>query len=414
MPLHTGDAGWVKWKQVVGEVYNSSPVIGKRGQVIVATLAAKVFAFTPDGKDFWDKDLTNVHSDMKIRSSPAIDLDGYVYVIGHSSRGDPPQPRSELIKLDRTDGHVVWFKEITDKETPSTGWTLASPKLVPVGMYSSFIFVHARDDEFSKHSLRIFNSSGDLISTLVLPCLPPNNSPNLSDSVPVLPDPTPAVVEASKIADRFDLTNFDNGTFGSDTQYEWLIVIANNQCAIGAYLWDPHAMEQFKFKQLWSIDDPNDVLYTSPLVTPDGAVVFGTSDGNVHAHDLVTGAEFWTPPVHLDGQIWEPPASFMGGWIFTYIATTTNLYKLRNNGTIDNSVPLPPKVRATPATTHDRVYVNSGTGLHTFAFDFSSTTVSPDGASKNQFTSPSIGPDGTIYVVAADGNLVAYYSGAPE
>ncbi|MFN0242405.1 MAG: PQQ-binding-like beta-propeller repeat protein [Planctomycetota bacterium] len=437
-PVHTGEATKVKWRTPVGEVYNSSPVIGPRGQIIVATVDGRVMALRPtDGGILWSRDLNlspNLElPELKIRSTPAVQDNGDVWVVAHMTYGPTGKRHSVLIRLDNATGYPG-TPELLSSASPdpmkpdyykwndARGWTLSSPKIMRGG-YASYIFVHARDEEYSKHSLCVLRplggGSGAITdAVLPLPCATPNNAPPLSDSVPFWTDPSPAVVPIAKYNDRLGLLNPVLTDHDGDPYrpYDWIIVVANNQCAIGAYMWDPQAPSKSAraFKQLWSHDSSADVLYTTPFVTPTDEVIVGTSDGKVQSYDIVTGAPFWTPPTQLQGQIWEPPASFAGTGIFTYIATTTRLYKLFSNGDIDTSVPLPEKVRATPATSLDRLYLNSSAGLHTFGLDLTPTFVAPEGASNNMFTSPTIGPDGTIYVITANGDLVAYESGVPE
>lgn len=152
----------------------------------------------------------------------------------------------------------------------------------------------------------------------------------------------------------------------------------------------------------WTVATQNAVIST-PIVTADGTVFFGSNDGSAYAVDLASGNLKWkssfggtvggNPGVGADGTL-VIGSSFGTAGIDPLAPTTP-----RWTGSGTGDVTLGPG---------EVVYVGGGMSL--FALDGPTGKISWQTqltTSNQNFSAPAIGPDGTLYVGCTDANIYA-------
>jgi outer membrane protein assembly factor BamB len=158
-----------------------------------------------------------------------------------------------------------------------------------------------------------------------------------------------------------------------------------------------------------TIADPFDVFLSSPVVA-QGAVYFGSGDGNVYAIDVATGAQRWkfktgdvvhSSPAFADGIL------FFGSWdsYFYAVDATTGKEKWRFHGGEDATIHNQVGFQSSPAVVNGVVYtgcrdsqlhaLDAATGKEKWRFDNQLSWV---------ITSPAVA-DGKVYFATSDSSL---------
>lgn len=171
----------------------------------------------------------------------------------------------------------------------------------------------------------------------------------------------------------------------------------------GLYAVRPDGTLRFRFQA------PNaGHIYSTPSVTDDGLVVFGASDGTVHAVDGQSGQPVWSfptgsrieyssPAVGLDGSI------YIGAW-------DGRIYALWSDGTLQWTYALGTNADTSPVVGGDgRIYAASQGGRV--------VALEPDGRLLWQYQLPTrfslnagpiVGGNGTLYLAGEDGLLYLF------
>ncbi len=151
------------------------------------------------------------------------------------------------------------------------------------------------------------------------------------------------------------------------------------------------------------------LLASSPAVGADGSIYFGSLDGNLYALDPA-GVEMWRASF---GQISGVPALSAAGAIYAGAASPLEemFFALHRDGTVAWTYHLESHiVESSPVIGPEGiVYLAASNALTSGG---SLVALNPDGSERWRYDvglrlpfSPAVGPDGTVYVGANDGNL---------
>lgn len=156
---------------------------------------------------------------------------------------------------------------------------------------------------------------------------------------------------------------------------------------------------------------PAGLLVSSPVVGADGSLYIGSLDGNLYALEP-DGVEMWRSPL---GQISGEPALSPEGLIYVGVASPLEemFYALSRDGSVAWSFHLEGHiVESSPVVGADRTVYVSASSPQTGGG--SVVALSPEGGERWRYEvasrlpfSPTLGPDGTVYVGARNGNLYA-------
>lgn len=412
LAVETDEIGAIRWRRMVGQVVNSSPVIGPDGTIYVGTAAGELLAIAPNGTERWRRDF---FPDAVIMSTPAVAADGSIFVVYQQRDGDG-KPVSTLNRVS-PDGRWLWARLVGDTE----GSTTASPKVL-----GEYVFLNANTPG---PELMIFDFDANVVARRpteqctpvcgsaidfgdiwnkvvsigdVACCIPPLNITPFclpdqlnggacdfngpgSAPVDVHVDPSVAVTALPALAPD-----------GNP-----IVVIANGFC-MSAYRFDAPALEF-----LWQRDiygngcDYKPVQHTSPAIFPNGKLVICNEKGEVEGYDPLTGDRLWS---YDAGEPVRAPAAAIGSWIF--VVSENFVHFIDENGEQIDAMRLTAPTRFAPAVSVSYVYAATTETVQGIDFLFDSRVV--DKRIEGAACSPAFGPDGTVYVVTLDGILVAY------
>jgi outer membrane protein assembly factor BamB len=192
------------------------------------------------------------------------------------------------------------------------------------------------------------------------------------------------------------------------------VVSATGFCA-AAMRFDPSAAFDQRLRPLWGHklvgDCHKPVLCTSPAVIVGGQAVFGYGQGQLISFDVQTGTELWKQS--LFGTAQSAPVAYLRQ---IYVVTELRLTVLDSDGTVLQQVPLQGSGRAA-ALSLKHVHVTTNAGLLTFRLDPQQGssfdgTIADTGGSFTRST-PTLAPNGTLYVSTPSGFIHAYGPGSP-
>jgi outer membrane protein assembly factor BamB len=392
---------------------NASPVIGPDGTVYVGNEQGKLMAFHADGTPWWSRDIPG----QSISASPLLGADGSIYVVGikpfTDHRFNPPEHRFDAMLHKFTVGGG-WIRQTPFPEKYGAAGTSdiapAAPNMwksgnaevimVPViydlplhGGWETHLLAFSTDaqilaDATVGDSVPTVTGGSGLPDWAVYSCLIPPflhciglvnsgfqskpGAPTEPVHDPVLrPVPTAAVYTYPGggtphvlVADGFH--NLVDYTFGG-----------------------------MNFNEIFRIDDGNDdgAVWATPTVTYDGHTIFTSKDGirfagpNMNTVPTVKGTYTITAPTILrDGRI--------------VVMATDGSITVLNGEQVVTRIPIEFSV-ASAAASHTHFFVS--TWHHFITFD--ATTLQevgrfdwPDGG----LSSPAIGPQGNVYVIASN------------
>ena len=149
--------------------------------------------------------------------------------------------------------------------------------------------------------------------------------------------------------------------------------------------------------------------HSSAAVSANGLMVFGRQDGKVQAYDVETGVKMWE---YDAGQpVFATPG--IAAEKFVFVVSKDHLQVLNiSDGTLvqdDKStgkLSLQGVTHTSPALTANRVYVSTFEML-TVTYDLK-TRVHDTNFHGNGLSSPAVGRDGALYLVAGDGTIRKY------
>ncbi len=372
--------GTVKWKFETGAGIESSPAIGVDGTIYVGSHDNKLYAINPDGSKKWEFKAGEPIYDDKfdvikgIVSSPAVAADGTIYF---SSLAD-------YFFAINPDGTEKWRIEL-----PFSGDTWTSPAVGPDGI----IYTGAAR-RFTEGSIEVFDPR-DLGG---LYAINPDGTVKWHVSTGRDMAPSPAIASDGTVY---------YGTYGTVTE-GFLVAV------------DALGEEKWRF-------NTGALIESSATIGSDGTVYVGSKSGRVYALNP-DGTEKWYFEVdpayisdvpeekreyvdeyHLNG-VSAVPAIAADGTVYIG-AWNSYLYALSPEGALKWKFKTPiafEGIVASAAIGADgTVYIGSNAGVF--------YGINPDGTEKWSYdtksslpSSPAIGPDGTVYVGAWDNNLYAF------
>jgi outer membrane protein assembly factor BamB len=408
-----------------------SPVLGPDGTIYIGTFDGNLVAVRPDGQVKWTTAIATRNFDVV---TPAVAEDSTVYCLctnrtivrdhreqpvvrDHRANPPPPElptpaPNSFLVRVD-PDGRQRWKVPIRPQagEFGIVNGTIAgAPRIVSRGNQARIVFVVRYavpiryDDDFrgplfvchlavvdEGGTFRLFNryeeekifidahGGGGFGSATV------GSPPDL---------PGPKLRNARPCAD----TPVVFGAFPTDPT---LTIIASGDTGLYALRWNDRegalAGQPQKFKP---------ATFPSPAAFPNGLLT-GTSGTRVTLLD----ADTLTPHVAEPTQL-SRFATVAGGLRQMYFSQRQGtLIAMDSNGAVWKRTQLGADTVAFPALSANHVHVATATGLRTLTLDLQDVaSVDLPGAG---FSSPAIGPDGSVYV-AAGSTLFAFTGQAPR
>jgi outer membrane protein assembly factor BamB len=368
--VHSANATKAKWFADVGGS-SSSPVIGPDGTIYVSNGNGEIVAVNPGGTEKWR--FPRPFTDGSVVSgSPAVSSAGFIYfIVNHYlTKGSVTHPwDSFLFGLDPRGTVRCTFRfpaSVITWSSPNVWTSVTNETNVFVAAVESFGSgaVRVFDDRCNQIAIQTWNCPHDLIGGGLPPCCTFHVDP-----VPPLFDPTPAIVVAGVTA-----------------------------CGLHTFVWDPSART---LTPMWVAPNPRNYI-SSPAVSQSGQVVMAQDDGHVLAFDLISGKLLWD--YDAGESVFPRAPAFFLGKTDVYVASDAHVHEIDAGGTLVQKINFAPGA-TNAAVTWDRVYIGSSVGLQTLKFN-----LSVDAVDNGAFDSgpPAVGPDGTVYVVAADHLLRAY------
>jgi outer membrane protein assembly factor BamB len=399
--VKSGYAVSPSWRSEPLKITGSSPVLGRDAAgaevIYVGTTDATLVAVdAATGAARWKRSLGSPGVASSIVSSPTVADDGGILVVSTADLGGG-RLQSWLHKVDRQGQHR-WSQLF-----PNGGFTTGAPRaftfagqsLVLVRMLAgnpgalrSEVLVMRDAGEWGelagRQALAECRGSGLLYSGLLrtwslLAAFPlePGVGP-----VDLILDPTPAL-------------NTDRSNP--------LIVAADNLCRIAVLEWDGA-----KLSVLWEAAHSGQI-HSSPAVLSPNLVVLGRRDGTLLAYDGPTGVKMWQ--YDAGEPIYSTPSGSATGIIFA--ASAGHLHAVQA-GSGESALPsgtgqrlaISGSTLSSPAVTAECVYLPMREML-TVSHDFKVRSYN-SAFSGNGLSSPAVGSDGSIYVVALDGAIWKY------
>ena len=415
--------------QLDGAVAAGGPSVSPQSGIIyVGTVNGTLWGFSPNG----DVHCTQSFKGGSITSTPAIFPNGDVAIMVSRPAGD--QWQTSLARLS-ADCALIWqFDLPSSRMGPSTAtgsvkiWTLKD---------TSFLFVHARNSTeldltvpgpVTRNELLVFDGNGQLYARLRVgddcirlrgggdppPARPPYHNiwtrltsfwPDAPDS-PLYqtygwPDSTPAIL--------------DTTLRGFSTPSSPMIAVTDDDCTVRLEIlqFDPALAPADRLVKRWG-DNAEDymTLLSSPAVTWDGLVVFGTSGHRLRVYDLNTLSLKCSYKTSY--PVMHPPAMAFDAWIVPS-DKLVHFLKPNTTGLLDTARPQPVPVDGLAsglATSLNEVVVPHFEELGIWTHDLLGMT---HALTKQNFRTscPALTPEGRLYVVAQTNELSVLFGFGP-
>ena len=403
------DSGFALSSTWITEPYkitSSSPVLGNdfEGEEIlyIGTSDAHLIAIdTADGSQKWGREVGNGQA-ARIVSTPAVSDKRDIYVISNR-QGEDGLARSTLHKVDEL-GMLRWSYTF-----PDDGFTTASPKVLNIAG-QTIIFVYVSVGGLSNLQGELFVLEDDHSRPVLLDrkklgeCSYAQGTGDLFEYIKDTLDfvskfPVPSNVGVIQLPDLFV-----DPTPAIDVSGEKpLIVIADNLCSMGAFIWNGNELSV-----VWR-DSHDFKKHSSAALLSNGSMVFGRKDGKVFAHDALTGVKLWE--YNAAEPVLATPSAPPGENV--YVVSKNHIQVLRSadgtlvqDGTFPRKLELLDQTHSSPAVTNNRVYVSTGEML-TITHDLK--TRGHDSTFRgNGLSSVAVGRKGDVYVVGIDGRIYKY------
>jgi len=393
-------------------ITSSSPVIGSDFQdkeiIYIGTADGMLLALrSEDGSEKWKKTLGADGSQPRIISSPSVSDQRDIYVVSNHKAG-VDRYRSTLHKIDQF-RNQKWSYTF-----PDNGFATGSPKVMAT-LKETLIFVYLSVDmvEDIQGELFVLRDEGNRVELVERKSLaacrndPGDSTSGFDDLRGFYADTWNLVGMLPRVYDERGVVlpdRFIDPTVAVVTgRAKPLIAIADNLCSIGAFEWNGTGLSV-----LWR-QEHGFKKHSSAAVSANGRMVFGRQDGKVLAYDVETGVKMWEydagQPVFATPVIAEKK--------FVFVVSKDHIQVLNiADGTLvhdDNStgkLPLHGVTHSSPAVTANRVYVSTFEML-TVTYDLK-TRGHDTNFHGNGLSSPAVGRDGAVYVVAEDGTVRKY------
>ena len=409
--IDSGFALSSSWISNPYRITSSSPVIGTdykgREVLYVGTTNGKLIAIrSENGTEKWQRSLGKAGSNSHIISSASVSDKGDIYVISNRVSNEG-RNLSTLHKVDQF-SNPKWSYSF-----PDNGYTSGSPKVItsPQGALI-FVYVSVGMAEDIQGELYVLLDKGGRAQLLDHKALGTCRFDGGSHAT--VDDIIDSMAAVRDFIGSFPVKFDDIGVGLPDSfvdptvavypvENKTLIAVADNLCSTGAFEWNGTELST-----LWRHEHDHN-KHSSATVLSNGLMVFGRQDGNVAAHDVLTGVKMWE---YDAGQsVFATPAVSPDQFIF--VVSRSRLQAINSaDGTLiqepDDSgkLSLLSPTYSSPAITANRVYVSTRE-LLTTTYDLK-TRASDTNFHGNGLSSLAIGRDGAVYGVDTDGTIRKY------
>jgi outer membrane protein assembly factor BamB len=399
--VRSGYAVSPTWRSEPLRITGSSPVLGRDAAgaevVYVGTADAALAAVdAASGAVRWTQPLGSPGVISSIVSSPTVADDGGILVVSTADLGGG-RLQSRLHKVDRHGRHR-WSQLFPDE-----GFTTGAPRAFTfAGEPLVLVRMLAGRPGALRSEVLMFRDAGEWGELVGRQALGECRGSELSypgflktwSLLAAFPLP-PGIDPGDLILDPTPALNTD--------RIKPLIVAADNLCRIAVLEW-----EGGKFSLIWEAVHAGQI-HSSPAVLSAGMVVLGRRDGALLAYDGPTGVKMWQ--YDAGEPIFSTPSGSATGIIFT--ASAGHLHAVQAgsgepalpSGT-GQRLPFSGPTLSSPVVTAECVYLPAREML-TVSHDFKVRSYN-SAFSGNGLSSPAVGSDGSIYVVALDGAIWKY------
>jgi len=386
-----------KWSFDIGDVMYASPAVDNDGIIYIGNSTGDLFAINHNGTQKWKEHLVGQ------LSSPAIGSSGNIYVTNYQ-RITATNHSSSLFSLDK-DGHSLanwWFA------FPDHGYTTAPPKTWSNGK-DEFIFVPVHTDKGQELFTFINDGGAVLMKRSPANCIPDEI---LNEGIE---NPFKFHIDPIEIEYVERLGAVAISTIGEGENKSTIVVYAANNCHLMGFILDP---VQHSMTEKWVTPGVSNYNPT-PAITTDGIILLG--QGKIlSAYNLIDGKKIWEFNENnpLTGEYYgyyDAPAVLLG------YSPSYNLFHHRIIAVDDKgnrqgasfyapSASVDGATNASPLVTTKFVYAAFPSGLYTLDLQLKEVGHIAFLPGPKTFiqSSPAIGPDGTIYMVDANGILEAF------
>jgi hypothetical protein len=376
----------------------AGPVVARDGTVYLGNEQGMVMAFHPDGKPYWSR---NISPGESIVASPVIDSQGNVFVIGIKTKHEPHTPdqtETSLHKFTASGGYVFKLPFPDHGEGTTTAapniWSYQGNEAVVVPItYSLPVGYETR--------LMLFSTNGGLLSDTrvsvsiptvtggdengVVPCyIPPFFTCLLIRGFTAPAHPGDPIVEPAPTAAIYDVPG----------GYPYIIVADGFMNVVGYAYLNGTMSEDFRVTES---DKHFRSFISTPMVVPGGFTLVSSSTGFRAAGPNKTPA-----PAVSGVYSYAPPTLLPGGQVAVVMKDTVVTVR---DQTVEEHLPLgsPSVVSAAASRTH--LFVSTADAFITFNVQ-TLQEVARVNWTGGGLSQPVIGPDGHVYVIAANNLLV--------
>ena len=408
--------------QLDGSVSAGGPSVnGKDGTIWVGTANGTLWGFQQDGSVRCSRSF----KESTITSTPAFFKNGDLAILFSQAVSGSTGKQTSLARVTSA-CTVVWQVQL-----PQGRPTLPSTATGSVKIWTRngvpFLFVHARQtinvdlttaDPESFHELLVYDEAGKIFARRQTGnwCITVSGGggflsanaagdpiygdiwnfltfwPPLDVASPLYrafgwPDSTPAIM--------------DSTIRGYSTPLRPLVAVTDHNCAVSldVFQFDPDSAPEDRLLKTWGTEvESRGTLLSSPTVTPEGLVVFGTSGHRVRMYDLLSRSLRWSYDTTY--PVMHPPALAPDAWIVPS-DRLVHLLKPVTGGLLGTARPQPFPILgslAGLAASLNEVVVPNFDELGIWSHDLVSLT---HARTNDVFrtSTPALTPEGRLYVV---------------
>jgi hypothetical protein len=391
----------------------AGPVIALNGTVYLANQQGQVMSFQPDGTRGWTQQITPGYA---ITSSPVIDSEGAVYVIGtrtvQNNQVNPPRKQyfAILYKF-LPNGIRIWQQDFPREFDGPT--VTAAPNvwrhqgdealMVPIdypnrvtGGYDTRLVAFAKDGAVIgnvKVKSVVYQASGSsdvslwcLVPPITLSCLfgaefNPSGLPVEHDPATYLPEDI-AIPRPGAAIFTYE---------GGGTPF---ILVSNQFQDLVAFTFSNR-----QFSEIFRVHDESRRLLSPPMVMYDGHTVISTVGSDKKRSIVFAGPNMNAWPA-IKGPISQAPATRMANGRLAIVGPDRALYVLRGK-TQDRTVALPGESMVPAAASISHLFVSTAGSFVTYQSRTMEKLAEISWVGGGTFR-PAIGPQGHVYAMASN------------
>lgn len=356
--------GGKPWATKIGGLIWPTAVVDKNGDMYTGHADGEFVALRPDGAVKW-----RIHDErmMYIDSTGALGKDGFLYMASTDVDPDGHQNQGRIWKINPGTGEVIWtfygcFFEDLGKNPNAHLASFFEGNLV-LNEEDGAIFIYAGCDD---NRLYKVDSDGNLVWAYN------------TDSYP------------SGVIWTRPLINPEG-----DTVY------------IGTLSGQVHAVNISDGARRWKIQAEGPVV-SSPAIGMCGEMIFGSFDGKIYCVDPVDGAVFWkyqtmgiiyaSPAIYEDGSV---AIGSSDGGIYKLDRFGKRLWTYYTDAAVKSSAVIDPNGNAIVGNQNGKIYCIAPNGRRLWSYHTSAVK------DNDINSSPSLGPDGTVYAGSTTGEVFA-------